>query len=153
MGVLVASDRTYKMGVFYQAATIPIIGYSLLLCWQKGWLPKPHGIREARLKDGRRLRCELSDRTQRTMFLDLFEPAETRVLVDLLAPGDIFIDVGAHIGWFSTLASRIVQPSGRVIACEPYPANAVALRKNLALNGTGNVEVVESALGSHVGVL
>lgn len=148
-----ASDRTYQIRGLYHAATIPIVGYWLLLCWQKGWLPRPHGIKEARLKDGRHLRCELSDRTQRTMFLDLFEPAETHLLLDLLAPGDTFIDVGAHIGWFSTLASRIVQPSGRVIACEPYPANAAALRENLALNGAMNVEVVEAALGGQVGAL
>ncbi len=147
------SDGTDRVSGFYRLATIPAIGYSLLLCWQKGWLPTPAGFRQARLRDGRRLRCQLSDRTQRTMFLGLFEPSETDLVADLLGPGDTFIDVGAHIGWFSTLASTIVHPSGHVIACEPYPTNAAALRENLTLNGATNVQVAEMALGSEIGVL
>ena len=131
----------------------PAIGYPLLLAWQKGWLPAPSGVARARQKDGRTLRCDLSDRTQRTMYLGLFEPGETRLVSQLLGPGDLFIDVGAHIGWFTTMAARRVQASGRVIACEPYPANATALRENLRINETDNVQVVEAAISHGEGTL
>jgi FkbM family methyltransferase len=51
------------------------------------------------------------------------------------------------------MASRRVGEDGLVIACEPYPTNAAALKKNLVLNGTQNVQLVEMALGSRPGVL
>lgn len=136
-----------------RTAALPAVGYPLLLSWQRGWIRAPRGISEMRLKDGRALRCDLADSTQRTMALGLFEPAETRVVTELLQPGDAFIDVGAHIGWFTTIASRRVGSNGEVIACEPYPANAAALKENLALNNARNVRIVEMALGSQPGEL
>jgi Methyltransferase FkbM domain len=122
-------------------------------CWLKGWLPIPQADVQVRLDDGRLLQFRLSDRTQRTMWLGLFEPSETRLVSDSLLPGDVFVDVGAHVGWFTTIAARRVGSSGQVIACEPYPENAAAFRKNLALNGMQDVLVVESALGNRPGTL
>jgi FkbM family methyltransferase len=135
------------------AAMSSVVDYALLLSWQKGWLRAPQDTTEVRLKDGGMLRCDRSDSTQRTMALGLFEPAETRLVSDLLKPGDTFIDVGAHIGWFTTIAARRVGADGAVIACEPFPANAAALRRNLALNNATNVRLVEMALGSQPGEL
>ena len=87
------------------------------------------------------------------MALGLFEPAESRLMRKLLGPQDTFIDVGAHIGWYTTLAARCVGDDGLVIACEPYPPNVATLKDNLLLNGTKNVRLVEMALGSGNGVL
>lgn len=87
------------------------------------------------------------------MYLGLFEPCETRLLRKLLDSGDTFIDVGAHIGWFTIVAARSVGASGQVIACEPYPSNAAMLKGNLARNGCSNVRVVEAALGSQQGTI
>lgn len=137
----------------YRVATSPLIGYPLLLCWNKGWLRQPHSRSTALLRDGRILNCDLADETQRTMYLGLFEPAETQLISKLLKPGDTFIDVGAHIGWYTTVASRCVGETGQVIAVEPYPQNVVALRENLEQNGSGNVRVAETALGSKLGTL
>jgi FkbM family methyltransferase len=135
------------------AAASSAVGYALLLSWQKGWLRTPQETTQVRLKNGRTLCCDLSDSTQRTMALGLFEPAETRVVAEFLKPGDTFIDVGAHIGWFTTIASRQVGADGAIIACEPYPPNAAALKRNLALNNVRNVRLVEMALGSEPGEL
>jgi FkbM family methyltransferase len=137
----------------YRAISSPLIGYPLLLCWQRGWLPKPQAEATARLRDGRLLRCDLSDRTQRTMYLGLFEPSETVLVARHLRPGDIFIDIGAHIGWFTTLAADRVGATGRVVACEPYPANAASLRENLTRNCCRNVELIDTALGSRTGTV
>jgi FkbM family methyltransferase len=139
--------------VLYRVAAVPLVGYPLLLCWQKGWLPKPRSDATALLRDGRILQCQLADRTQRTMYLGLFEPGETRLLGRLLDRGDTFIDVGAHIGWFTTAAARCVGEAGQIVACEPYPSNAAMLKGNLALNDCKNVRVVEAALGSRPGTI
>ncbi len=136
-----------------RVTAVPLVGYALLLGWQRGWLPRPRRGATALLADGRRLRCDLADRTQRTMYLGLFEPRETRLLRELLNPGDIFIDVGAHIGWFTTVAARCVGKAGQVIAFEPYPSNAAMSKENVARNNCGNVRMVEAAVGSQPGTL
>lgn len=131
----------------------PAVGYPLIFSWRKGWLPVPQDVTRVRFKDGRVLRCDFADSTQRTMALGLFEPAESRLVAELLGPRDTFVDVGAHIGWFTTIAAQRVGHDGLVIACEPYPPNVAALKENLALNAAENVRLVEMALGSQPGTL
>jgi FkbM family methyltransferase len=87
------------------------------------------------------------------MALGLFEPAESRLIRELLGPRDTFVDVGAHIGWFTTIAAQCVGEDGLVIACEPYPPNVAALKENLELNSAENVRLVDMALGSQPGTL
>jgi predicted RNA methylase len=55
-------------------------------------------------------------------------------VVDTLGPGDIFIDVGANIGYYSILASKLIGVNGRVFAVEPIPSTAGVLRFNLKIN-------------------
>jgi len=60
-------------------------------------------------------------------------PAETklaRFLIQQLKPGDIFIDVGAHYGYFSLLASQLVGTTGKVFAFEAAPETYKCLQKN-----------------------
>ena len=66
----------------------------------------------------------------------------------LLGPGDVLYDVGANIGFFSLVGARLVEPGGRVYAFDPVPENAEAVRVNAALNGIGNVTVLERAAGA-----
>lgn len=68
-----------------------------------------------------------------------------------LSEGDVFIDVGANIGYYSILASRIVGQSGRVIAIEAFPDTAKQLRKNANVNGITNIEVKQAAVWSESG--
>jgi FkbM family methyltransferase len=62
-----------------------------------------------------------------------------------LDPGMTFVDVGAHVGYFSVLASSIVGDSGRVFAVEPEPRNLELLRANLWRNACDNVTVLPVA--------
>ena len=68
-----------------------------------------------------------------------WEPEATKIIRDNLAEGQTFVDCGAHIGYFSLLASRIVGPSGLVVAFEPWPINFQYLVANLGLNSVRNV--------------
>ncbi|MBA2616394.1 MAG: FkbM family methyltransferase [Actinobacteria bacterium] len=68
-----------------------------------------------------------------------WEPGETALFVERLRPGMTFLDVGAHIGYFSVLAGRLVGPSGLVLAFEPHPRNFELLLANVWRNGLGNV--------------
>ena len=64
---------------------------------------------------------------------------------------DTVVDVGANIGAFAVFAAQ--RTRGRVLAVEPHPANAAALRKNLAANGAAHAEVAECALADAPGTL
>jgi FkbM family methyltransferase len=81
-----------------------------------------------------------------------YEPELAQAVRRLLRPGDVFLDVGANVGFFSVLAGRIVGESGRVVAFEPHPEALVTLKTAVALNHlTGVVEIVEMAVGSAPG--
>lgn len=79
------------------------------------------------------------------------EPEVQQALAELVKPGQTVYDVGANIGFFTILCSRLVGPQGRVYAFEPIPQNLATLRHNVALNGLGNVTIVEKALSSSTG--
>ena len=66
-------------------------------------------------------------------------------------PGDVFLDVGAYIGWYTIQAASAVGPSGRVIAMEPDPANRRQLETNLSLNAISTCTIVPLAAWSKAG--
>ena len=68
-----------------------------------------------------------------------------------LKPGDVFIDAGANIGVYTVLASRLVGPSGRVIAVEMMPDTADRLEAHVRINELHNVTVVRQALSDASG--
>jgi FkbM family methyltransferase len=70
-----------------------------------------------------------------------------------LKPGDTFLDVGCHYGIFSVLASKLVGPTGRVIAIEPHSESLQVLRENLSANSCQNVEVLDVAFSDKTGPL
>jgi FkbM family methyltransferase len=72
-----------------------------------------------------------------------FEEGLTRALVETLPSGGVFVDIGAHVGYYTLLASLLAGPTGRVVAFEPTPRTRGELAFNTA--GLGNVELVPQA--------
>lgn len=66
---------------------------------------------------------------------------------DYLNPviGDVFIDIGAHVGKYALRAAKLVGQNGLVIAVEPHPENFQALLKGIELNGFENVLAINVA--------
>lgn len=58
-----------------------------------------------------------------------------------LKPGGVFVDVGAHIGYHSLKAAKVVGQSGRVVAVEPNPETLRKLRENIECNRAKNITV------------
>lgn len=77
-----------------------------------------------------------------------FENAERNLIERLLQPGMTVLDIGAHHGFFTLLASRKVGAAGRVLAVEPSPRERRKLLRHLRLNRCANVRVEACALGS-----
>lgn len=65
----------------------------------------------------------------------IWEPYETSLLLSLLQPGDVFVDVGANIGYFSILAASLVGDTGAVFAFEPDPDNYQLIGASALHNG------------------
>ncbi len=78
----------------------------------------------------------------------LYEPYESHLLMGLLRPGDIAVDVGAMIGYYTVIFAKHVGSDGRVHAFEPDPDNHALLRRNVELNGYGHVTCHEAAVGA-----
>ncbi len=75
-----------------------------------------------------------------------YEPFTRELFEASLKPGMLVIDGGAHIGYFSLLAARIVGNNGKVFAFEPDPHNFAALLANVARNHCINVTPIWKAL-------
>jgi FkbM family methyltransferase len=97
---------------------------------------------------GKGLWIELNPRTGQQYLHGEVESAVQQVLVEKLRPGMVFYDLGANIGFFTLLASRLVGAKGKVISFEPDPEIASRLRHNIERNGFKNVIVVEAGVWS-----
>jgi FkbM family methyltransferase len=82
----------------------------------------------------------------------IWEPFETSLVLRLLRPGDVCVDVGANVGYFSVLAASVVGAQGAVFAFEPDPDNYRLLQANVALNDQDHcITAIEAALSDATG--
>ena len=81
-----------------------------------------------------------------------WEPGQTALLGERLRPGMTFLDGGAHVGYFTCQAARLVGPRGLVLAFEPAPRNFQLLLANVWRNGFTNVACFPWALGAESGL-
>lgn len=75
-----------------------------------------------------------------------WEAYETQLTLQLLQPGEVYVDVGANIGYYTLVAAQRVGAQGRVIAYEPDPENFALLQSNVRLNQLSQVQVFPCAL-------
>jgi len=68
-------------------------------------------------------------------FVQPFEPLTHEFIVSHAKEGDIFLDVGAHVGIYAVKLARKVS---KVIALEPEPQNYGFLYRNILVNGLGD---------------
>lgn len=100
---------------------------------------------------GKGLRLGVHLRHEKYYFTGLHEPWVQQAIADRLRPGMIFWDVGAHIGFHTLSASRIVTASGMVRAFEPSSENRQRLLANIHRNNASNVVVESCAVGADAG--
>ena len=75
---------------------------------------------------------------------------ETRhQLQQLVKPGMIILDVGAHVGYYTRLCASLVGKKGRVIAFEPHPRTFQVLSKNV--ENVDNIHLFQVAVAETVG--
>jgi FkbM family methyltransferase len=80
-----------------------------------------------------------------------FEEDLTAFFVKYLKPGMVFVDVGAHFGYYSVVASSLVGATGRVVAFEPVSTTFKRLQANT--RNCTNVDVRQIAVWNKSGQL
>jgi len=81
----------------------------------------------------------------------VYEPPTTKLFVDIIKRGDIVLDVGANVGFFSLLSSSLVGEHGKVYAFEPIPSVRDKLIANIKINKFNNIEVIPKAASDQAG--
>ena len=81
-----------------------------------------------------------------------YERAQSRVFQQWIRPGDTVLDIGAHVGYYTLLASVLVTDAGSVYAFEPHPRNFRFLAEHVRLNARTNVHAEQCAVSVGEGV-
>lgn len=80
-----------------------------------------------------------------------FEPNQTKIIKSLIKKGDIVIDIGANIGYYTILMSQLVGDKGKVYAFEPEEENIRLIEKSIKYNNIKNVILYPLALSDKDG--
>jgi FkbM family methyltransferase len=74
-----------------------------------------------------------------------------RALAEHIRPGNVVYDIGANVGFFSLIASKLVSSAGAVYTFEPVSENGDSINRNITLNRLQNVRFFEVAVGGSSG--
>lgn len=80
-----------------------------------------------------------------------YEPEQEVEFLKLLNDVETLWDVGAHVGWYSILAAKQLEPSASIYSFEPNPHNLHFLKQHKDLNSFQNIKIIEHALSDYDG--
>jgi FkbM family methyltransferase len=95
-----------------------------------------------------------SSLNQIIFFRDVFEPVLSKLVWNIVEEGDICVDAGANVGYFTLLMAQKAGCTGKVISIEAAPGNVARLIQNIRLNNfEDRVEVISAACSDSTGAL
>jgi FkbM family methyltransferase len=133
--------------------------------WEKGrWRFAKFAIRKVReygphmgaacvtTRQGFHIQLQLDDWVDQHVYATgNYEDATAATMSALIGPGDLCVDIGANIGFFTLLLAKRVGPDGKVWAFEPSPVTRERLAHNVAINHFGHVAVRDEAISDSAG--
>jgi FkbM family methyltransferase len=120
------------------------------LSWPLG--TRIHAETEVTTADGSRMLVRTDDLVGCVLAISgVWEPNITAAFKRAIRPGDVCLDIGAHIGYYTLLGANVVGSRGHVYAFEPSPDAYRRLRANVDLNRLQNVTAFELAVGEQEG--
>ncbi len=140
--------------VVRSALLVPVFAALSLLLHARTWVGRMIPLL-GRTSFGATLPCRVPDiiGTYIWVFQE-WEPDLTRFIASRLCRGDVFVDVGANIGYYTLLAARSLTAGGCAIAVEASPAMFDELRRNVAADAFGDrVRLVNKAAAAEPGTL
>lgn len=116
-------------------------------------LPTPHGVASSRFGDVRfDVDLDLHVITRKYHF-HTHEMYLERIFRRHLRPGNVFVDIGANLGYWSAFAAHLVGPSGEVHAFEPVPQLFASLERLRDINPGHRFVLRNVACGAAPGVV
>jgi FkbM family methyltransferase len=99
---------------------------------------------------GHKMYLDLRDRgvCKQLLLHGVHEKCATELCKHVIKKGDIIVDVGAHVGYYTLLFARLVGEKGKVFAFEPDPENFALLMRNIEANEYRNVVAVRKAVSN-----
>jgi FkbM family methyltransferase len=115
----------------------------------------PEGtIRKAIVDNDVSIFVDLFERIQSYMyFIGEYERYETKKFTSAIESGDVILDLGANIGYFSMIASKRLGKEGHVYAFEASPKIYELLCKNCSLSQINNITPLRLAVADRESVL
>jgi FkbM family methyltransferase len=84
-------------------------------------------------------------------WLGTYEADKIKLFAKTVKPGHVVYDIGANVGLYTLLASRLAGPEGKVFAFEPLPRNLIHLSRHVHLNHCSNVTILPFAVSDRSG--
>ena len=88
-----------------------------------------------------------------SVYWNMVEVEQTEALLNEMQAGQIFYDIGANVGYYTVLSSRLAGFDGRVVAVEPVMRNLIYLKKHIELNKASNVIVFPVACSDKASIV
>lgn len=95
--------------------------------------------------DGMKMNLDRVDSLQLSLN-GVYEPFETELVKKKIKSGNIVVDLGANIGYYTLIFSKLVGDSGLVLAFEPDPQNFSILKRNVEANKCSNIVLFQKAV-------
>jgi len=80
-----------------------------------------------------------------------YELEETEIVKQAVKKGDVVVDLGANIGYYTLLLSKLVGKNGKVFSFEPEPKNFALLKNNVKTNKCSNVILENKGVSDRTG--
>jgi FkbM family methyltransferase len=147
------APTSFNTSVFAVLRRPPLKSAFLTRCYN--YLLKKSGRRfYANTYFGARIKCDPNEFIQsRILHFGVWEPNVSNVIETILDEGDLFVDVGANIGYDSLLASTVVGSKGSVVSIEASPRTYELLRQQIHDNRAINVRTVNKAVSDATGTV
>ena len=83
----------------------------------------------------------------------IHEKIITNLIKKEIHSGDVVLDIGAHIGYYTLQFANLVGSTGKVYAFEPEPKNFELLKKNVQINKHDNVVLIQKIVSDKDGIV
>lgn len=146
---------TYRISQFLYGIIRSVIGgkgFSKYKIIRKGKKFAENNIHSSHVNvQGHEMYLDSSD-SLRLSTNDVFEPYTTEVIKQNISNGDLVMDIGANIGYFTLIMAKGIKENGKVFSFEPEPKNFELLKKNVEINNYSNVILEKKAIGNKTGI-
>jgi FkbM family methyltransferase len=124
--------RPFEIALVFASRRYPKsrIANIMRIHWTRS-IPTKREVRVVSIATGAKILIRLVPGQDQIYYFGTYEPATTAALMELTRPGDVIIDIGASIGYFSILCASL---GAEVHAFEPEPESADQLERSLQLN-------------------